>query len=235
MSEYHSGAYFVRRGRGGRGSGGGRRAAGALIAILLLLTAAICLLVVFLPRLTSASVSREGFGGKTFYFLAVGKYPLRDEAVLSVQDTTGRGGAGYIYNDGSYNVIAAVYDSEADAKALASVNAGSFYFALSVPKLNADAAFSVAALDYLANEWFSTLQSAADELQRGNTTEAQAERAAASVCAALRKLSENIETPALEYALESASEYDCPQNKSVLSYIHYVRVRGIALVAEAMN
>ena len=232
MSEYHSGAYFVRRSRGGRG---GYRAAGVLIVILLVLSAAICLLIVFLPRLTAVSAGKSGFGGKTFYLLAVGKHTARDGALLSVQDTVGRGGAGYIYNDGEYNVIAAVYDREADAKAISSINSGSYCIELSVPRLDSDGASENAALEFLTGEWFTSMQSAADGLQRGNITEAQAEKTAADLCSRLFLYADSVTLAPLKAAMLAASEYSCPQSTSVLSYIHYVHVRAIVLVSDAMT
>lgn len=231
MSEYHSGAYFVRR--GGR-SGKGKRAAGILIAVLMLLTAAICLLVVFLPKLTAATVGADGFGGKRFYFLATGKYEDRSDALFASQDAINRGGAGYIYNDGAYNVIASVYDSESDAKALASVNENSYYFEISVPKLDTGNESDLAALKFLTGEWFSAVQTAADELQRGNATEAQAENAAVEACFKLSVFAESVGLPALGSALERASECECPKDMPLLAYLRYVHVRAISLVVKAL-
>lgn len=234
MSEYHSGAYFVRRGRG-HGGGGGWRAAGVLILVLAVLTAAICLLIFLLPRFSTVASGKPGFGGKTFYFLAVGKYSARDDALLSVRDTVLRGGAGYVYNDGEYNIIAAVYDRESDAKALVSVNAGSFCVEFAVPRVDIDVAADNSALEYLVTEWFADLQSAADELQRGTITEAQAEHAATTACSELCARAQAVTLSALKSALVASCEYSCPQSVSVLSYIRYVHVRAIVLTAEALK
>ena len=140
MSEYDSGAYFVRRGgrrnRNRNGSGRSRRAAGVLITVLLILTAAICALVALLPRLSTVGAPAPDFDGKTFYMLAIGRATDREQAQTMAQYAVERGGAGYIYNDGEYKIVAAVYDKESDAKTLTSVNENSYYFELTVPKCN---------------------------------------------------------------------------------------------------
>ena len=235
MNESGSGAYFVRRRSRGGGSGKGKRAAGLFIAVLLVLTAAICLLVVFLPKITGGTAAVGAFGGKTFYFLSTGSYSVRDTALLAAQETTSRGGAGYIYNDGEYRIIAAVYSSEADARALASVNDGATYFGIdvSVPK-DADEN-SVAAVAYLTGEWFDVVGRTADELQRGNITEAQAEHATASACARLCAVAESAGMPNLKSALYAAGEYSCPDKTAPLAYIRYVQVRAIAETVRALH
>lgn len=229
MSE--SGAYFVRRGRGG---GRSKRAAGLLVAVLLVLTAAICLLVVFLPRLTKGSVAANAFGGRTFYFLSTGSYSVRDTALVAARDTSARGGAGYLYNDGEYRIIAAVYSSEADARALASVNDGATYFGIEIA-LPADAdEGSIAAAKYLTGEWFDAVGRTADELQRGNMTQAQAEYAVQSACARLAEISQAAELSAFRAALVAACEYSCPTDMTPLAYIRRVHVRAIAEAACAL-
>ena len=174
MSEYDSGAYFVRRGgrrnRNRNGSGRSRRAAGVLITVLLILTAAICALVALLPRLSTVGAPAPDFDGKTFYMLAIGRATDREQAQTMAQYAVERGGAGYIYNDGEYKIVAAVYDKESDAKTLTSVNENSYYFELTVPKCNiADA--DARALRYLTGEWYDAVQTAASELQRGRSEE----------------------------------------------------------------
>lgn len=234
MSDYNSGAYFVRRGRG-RG-GHGKRAAGVLIAVLLLLTAAICLLVVFLPKITgdeSVSVG-GGFTRKKFYILTTYVGSVRDDALLAAHDASARGGAGYVYNDGEYKVVASVYDNESDARALASVNDGAQYFELSVSlPVDVDDG-TVRAVEYLTGEWFVAVRRAADDLQRGSITEAQAEHAVRSVCRVLVQKTGDAQNSAISRALEYASEYDCPQNMAPLAYIRLVQVRAIISVCEAV-
>lgn len=239
MSEYDSGAYFVRRGgrrdrNRKRGGGRSRRAAGALITVLLLLTAAICALVAFLPRLSTVGAPAPNFKGKTFYMLATGRSTDREQSHVMAQYAVERGGAGYIYNDGEYKIIAAVYDKESDAKTLASVNENSYYFALTVPKCNV-AETDARALEYLTGEWYDTVRSAASELQRGNIAESQAEHAVASACLRLKAFSGETSSVLLTAALDVASEYDCPDSYSILSYLHYVHVRAITLAAISLS
>ena len=230
MSEYDSGAYFVRRGgrrnRNRNGSGRSRRAAGVLITVLLILTAAICALVALLPRLSTVGAPAPDFDGKTFYMLAIGRATDREQAQTMAQYAVERGGAGYIYNDGEYKIVAAVYDKESDAKTLTSVNENSYYFELTVPKCNiADA--DARALRYLTGEWYDAVQTA--------VTESQAERSVASACLKLKAASDGVSSVLLAAALDEASEYSCPKTYTVLSYVRYVHVRAIVLAVLALS
>ena len=89
MKEYDSGAYLVsRRYRNPEKykSRRPRKAAGVLIAVLLLLTAGICLLVVFLPSLSTPSGGAPSFKGKTYYMLATAEVTDRAQAVVAARD-----------------------------------------------------------------------------------------------------------------------------------------------------
>ncbi|MCM1367747.1 MAG: hypothetical protein NC184_02930 [Roseburia sp.] len=238
MKEYDSGAYLVSRGSYKRASDykkprRGKAAAGVLIAILLMLTAGICALVYFLSRTQTAS-GTPVFAGKTFYFLAIAQETDRTEALKTSQYAVERGGAGYIYNDGSYHTVAAVYDREADVKTLVSVNSGSHYFALSLAQ-SAHADGDRAALEYLAGEWFDTVMTAATELDRGNISDSAAEHAVRAALIRLEKAACLADSEYLKTALEAVCEYSIPQGRSVLSYIRYIHVRAVAEVIAVLN
>lgn len=232
---YGDNAYIINRGgRRARKQNGARRTAGVLIAVLLLLTAVICLLVVFLPRVRlggSASASIAA-GGKTYYFLCTAETDERLQGVLSAQNAMERGGAGYLYNDGKYKVVAAVYKNESDVKTLVTVNADSFYFSLGIPSGNYSDG-DRAVINYLTGEWFDTLSVAATELDRGNTTESAAEFAAFRACEKLKSLalkaSDRLKTAVISL------EYSPPQTQSVLSYIRFVHVKYILTVLGALS
>lgn len=231
-------AYIIQSGgrKRRRRSGGAGRAAGVLISVLLLLTAAICLLVVFLPRLeksktvgaASASVS-----GMTYYFLCTEETDGRVQSIASAQNAMERGGAGYVYNDGKYKTVAAVYERESDVKTLVTVNAESFYFSLGLPSGEYDSG-DRAVIDYLTGEWFETLSTAATELDRGNISESAAEYAAASACKALRDLAYGAHSEKLKNAITSF-DYSPPQSQTVLSYIRYIQVRYVLNVISALT
>lgn len=231
MKEYDSGAYLVSRRYRNRKpekykSRRPRKAAGVLIAVLLLLTAGICLLVVFLPSLSTPSGGAPSFKGKTYYMLATAEVTDRAQAVVAAQYAAERGGAGYIYNNGSYHIIAAVYERETDAKTLASVNADSHYFALAVPPSTCGAG-DKRALEYLTGEWFNTVTVAATELDRGNITESAAEHALSAALRRLRDHADGAETARLKRALTAVCEYAMPQSVTVLSYLRYVQVYAV--------
>lgn len=240
MKEYESGAYFVSRNSYKRTARSprprrGRGAAGVLIAVLLLLTAAICALVFLLPRMTDrAADGAPTFKGKTFYFLATAQYSENEQALLGAQYAVERGGAGYVYNDGSYRIVAAVYDRETDAKTLVSVNADSHYFELSVPQLVCGSGEKTA-LEYLTGEWFATVFNVATELDRGNISDAAAEYAALTACRKLESLSDGVESGMLKRALMRSVEFARPQSRSVLSYIRYIHVRAIIEAVAALD
>lgn len=235
MKDYQSGAYFINRNGARRGSRRRRprRAAGVLIAVLLLLTAGICFLVFFLPRLTATVTSSPKFEGKTFYMLATAQTDDRDQAILLASDASTRGGAGYVYNDGSYRIVAAVYEREADAKTLVSVNADSHYFALSVPAADVSEN-DIALLEYITGEWFTVVYTAATELDRGNTTDAAAEYAVANACAQLRRKAANA-SDFLADGVRQAAQFSVPQNSAVLAYIRYVQVSVIIAAHNALT
>ena len=232
-------AYIIQRGGGrrtsGRRRGGARRAAGILISVLLLLTAAICLLVVFLPRAGGGkSVGASAtIGGKTYYFLCTAETEDRTQSLLHAKNAMDRGGAGYIYNDGKYRIIAAVYARESDVKTLVTVNADSFYFSLNI-RGGDYASGDKAVIEYLTGEWFSVVSAASTELDRGNITESAAEYAVASACDKLRGLAENAKSYRLKSALASCT-YDPPQSQTVLSYIRYVNVQYVVSVISALS
>ena len=233
---YGEGAYIIQRGgrKTSRRRGGAGRTAGALIAVLLLLTAAICLLVVFLPRIRggSAQSASAAVGGKTYYFLCTAETDERLQGMMSSQNAMERGGAGYLYNDGKYKVVAAVYARESDVKTLVTVNADSFYFSLAVPSGNYSDG-DKAVISYLTGEWFDTLSIAATELERGNTTEAAAEYAAFRACEALKSLAFKASDP-IKAAITSLS-YSPPAAQSVLSYIRYIHVQYVIAAIGALS
>lgn len=237
MREYSEGAYFVSR-KSRRPSPHMRRGAGILVLVLILLTAGICLLVVFLPRLTVGVSSGADFSGKTFYFLTVGEYDGYSEAAIAARDTVSRGGAGYIHNDGKYKIVAAVYERETDAAALASVNDNAKYFALSLPAAKLGEGDG-AALKALSGEWFTAVFTAATELDRGNATEAAAEASVIAACRKLLQTSSKCGNAAVARAVESASDYSVIASerptRSTLSYLRYLSVRGIMRAAEALG
>ena len=234
---YGENAYIINRGGRKavrRRSGGAGRPVGAIIAVLLLLTAAICLLVVFLPKLrgSAAQSASAAVGGKTYYFLCTAETEERLQGLLSSQNAMERGGAGYLYNDGKYKVVAAVYAKESDVKTLMTVNPDSFYFSRVIPGGNYSDG-DRAVVNYLTGEWFDTLLLAASELDRGNITEAAAEYAAFGACEKLKSLafkaSEKLKSAVL------SCDYSPPQTQSVLSYIRYVHVQYVITVLGALS
>lgn len=225
-----SDAYIIERGGRKASSGrrrrrGGGRAAGVLVAVLLFLTAAICLLVVFLPRLSKSgsAVGAPVLSGKTYYFLCTAETENRSQALTMSHSTAERGGGGYIYNDGKYRIVAAVYSKESDVKTLVTVNTDSFYFSLGLGS-GEYSSEDTALLNYLNGEWFDTLSTAATELDRGNITESAAEFAARRACDSLRELALNARSEKLKNAV-CACIYDPEQSQSVLSYIRYIHVK----------
>ncbi|MDE6029626.1 MAG: hypothetical protein K2F90_04835 [Clostridiales bacterium] len=227
--------------RGGRKSasrrrGGARRSAGILITVLLLLTAAICLLVVFLPRMGGGGKSvgaSTTVSGKTYYFLCTAETEDKTQSLLHAKNAADRGGAGYVYNDGKYRIIAAVYAKEADVKTLVTVNADSFYFSLALNGGNY-ASGDKSVIDYLTGEWFSVVSTASTELDRGNITESAAEYAVSSACDKLRALAINAKSERLKSAVLSC-DYAQPQSQTVLSYIRYVNVQFLISVISALK
>lgn len=230
MNENRSGAYFVSRRGGGRKRRGSRRGAGILITVLMLLSAAIVGLVILLPRLNAGSSSPVGFSGKVFYFLATAEETEKETAGLAAREACDRGGAGYIYNNGNYTVIAAVYSRESDAKTVTSVNAGSFYFALTVPAASmSDADRKLA--EFLTGEWFETVYTASAELERGNITEASAERAVNSVNAVLLDLCDGASKKPARLITDALSLP--PLSTDVLRAIRYTHVAVTVAAATA--
>ena len=238
MREYSEGAYFVSR-KSRRAAPRRRRGAGVLVFVLILLTAGICLLVVFLPRLSVGGATTDAsFSGKTFYFLTVGEYEAYAEAELAAKDAMLRGSAGYIYNDGKYKIVAAVYERESDAAALASINDNAKYFAVALPSSKLSSGDG-SALKALVGDWFSSVYTAATELDRGNASESAAERAVVSACRKLSAFVGACESGEVKRAIETAAGFsdiaeERPQ-RSTLSCIRYLSVKGILTAAEALG
>lgn len=234
MKDIRSGAYFINRRPSRRSARKNRRAAGVLIAVLLLLSAGICLLIVFMPKLTGtvASSSPE-FGGKTFYFMATAESTDRAQATVLAGDTAARGGAGYIYNDGKYHVVAAVYEREADVKTLVSINADSHYFALTVPAVKCGDG-DKALLEYITGDWFTTLYTAATELDRGNVSDAAAEFTVVSALDRLAELARGASGQTAN-AANAVAQLRIPDNRSVLSYVRYLQASALVCVRAALT
>ncbi|MCH5163102.1 MAG: hypothetical protein J1G38_06390 [Clostridiales bacterium] len=228
MAQYSSGAYFISKKR--RGPSGGRRGVGFLIVVLLLLTAGICILAVFFPFGSEQASSEAETTAATFYFLATQECTDRQAASDGALSASSRGGAGYIYNDGSYKIIAAAYRKEGDAKALAEVNDGAFYFKFEL-KFGSIESKDRAAVKYLTGEWFDALFNAADSLERGNITDAEADRTVRAACLKLLRYADKSNGKSLVRALQKAGEYSPPTGRSLQSYIRYVAVRALDLVA----
>ncbi len=237
MKDYPSGAYIISRG-GRRGSGPRSprrrpsRAAGMLIVILLLLTAGICLLVLFMPKMSERADGNVNFKGKTFHFLSVATATDRSEALMGAQNARERGGAGYVFNNGSYRIIAAVYDRESDAKTLASVNDGADYFPVALPPLACSESDRLL-LECIAGEFFTSVFTAATELDRGNISDSAAEFALLKALSKLEKLAQNADNAALARTVRNALEKDITVGMSVLSFVRYIQVYVVAGAYEA--
>ncbi|MDE6294308.1 MAG: hypothetical protein K2L88_06795, partial [Clostridiales bacterium] len=205
-----------------------------LIAVLLLLSAAICLLVALLPRMNRGSTTANASvtAGKTYYFLCTAETDERLSALASSQNAIERGGAGYVYNDGKYKIIAAVYNKETDVKTLVTVNANSFYFSLSLPS-GEHKSGDKAVIEYLTGEWFDTLLTAATELDRANIKEAAAEHAVETACNRLRDLAYKANSEKLKNAI-TVCTYSPPQTQTVLSYIRYIHVQYVVATISAL-
>ncbi len=228
-----SSVYIINRGRSKKRNRGARRAAGAFIGVLLLLSAAICLLVVFLPKTKSGAASSSVGKAKTFYFLATGdEYESRLQALTAAQQTAERGGAGYVYNNGKYKIVAAVYDRESDVKTLVTVNADSYYFSVTFPSRDYSSG-DRAVIDCVFGDWFASVYTAATELERGNITESAAEHAVSAACGKLCALAEKASL-SLQRAVYSC-EYDTPQTRSVISYIRFITVKTVLSVYETVT
>ena len=230
MDGNYNGVQIVSRSRKSRTSPR-RGGAGILIFVLLLLTAGICALVVLLPRFNGKTV-QTGFAGRSFYMLCTGEADELETALLLGKDTSDRGGAGYVFNDGKYKIVASAYAREADAKLLTGVNSDSTYFEISFPK--SGAVGDGAALAFFADEWFEKVSSAASDLERGTVTEAAAEFAVTSVSLKLVSLADKCESGALMRALRSATDA-VSGSRTVLSRIRYVQVRTLSVVYFAMS
>ncbi len=203
------------------------------MTVLLVLTAGICLLAVFLPRMSEVSDSPK-FGGETFYFLATAETTERTTAYEGAQSAAARGGAGFVYNDGSYKVIAAAYRNEADAKSLAAVNDGAFVVVFSIPPCSLGER-DCATLEYVAGKFFDVMYDAATQLERGTMTDAAAELKAQAACRELVGLGDATESAALARAVVSSGEYNVPNGRTLSSYIRFLAVRALVNVADALS
>ncbi len=230
MAEYSTGAYFIAR----KKAKGGRRTVGIIITVLLILTAAICVLAFVLPRDDVGASAQAAFGGKTFYLLATSRTDVRADALSAAQNTSARGGAGYVYNNGKYNVIAAAYKSKSDAQALVDVNDGSFLVELSVPSSNISGG-DLKAARYIVGEWFDAMYAAASDLERALITEAQADRAAQVACAKLFSLAGGVKNPALCRAIEKSADYSVPSAVALKSYIRYIAIRAVVALSDVLK
>ena len=231
MAEYNSGAYFIKRKNSGRGHGGA-----ILVLVLLVLTAAIVLLAIFLPR------KKEGGGQVSLpisetklYYLVTGETNEYTTALLMVQECASRGGAGYLFNDGTYHAVAAVYGKESDVRDLAAVNDGARYFSLGFSGA-ALGKFDSSALSYALGEFNDTLFTAATELDRKSMSDAAADNAVAAACRKLKALSMSVENAPLARAFDIASEYDPnADNRTLLTYIRFVHVRATIEIYYALT
>ncbi len=228
-----SGVYFVQRRSRRKRGGGGKRGAGILIAVLLLLTCAICAMAVFLPELSQTSRSPE-FDGKTFYCLVTAESDDFGAAYEAAEGTAAQNGAGYIYNDGKFRVIAAVYATEAEASAVVSVNAGSSYIAVAVPHCALEAE-DADVLEYITGDWFREVAGAANDLDRGVITSAAADHRASAACKRLLNMSDGLHSAPLRRAVIKAGEYELHNDRSVVSYLRYIAVRAILKVCDALS
>ncbi|MCH5350909.1 MAG: hypothetical protein J1F39_02945 [Clostridiales bacterium] len=233
MAEYSSGAYFIKR-----KNGGGGRGAALLVIVLLVLTAGIILLAVFLPKKSEdglISGAPPANSEKKFYYLVTGESGDITTALLLVQECSSRGGAGYLYNDGIFRSVAAVYDRESDVKELTEVNEGASYFSLAMPPCKLSGKDS-AALNYAFGEFNEALYNASRELDRGKMSDAAADFAVSSACRKLKALSLSMENAALARAFDIASEYDAVgDSRTLLSYIRFVQVRATVEVYYALS
>lgn len=206
---------------------------GIAIVVLTLLTAGICALVLFFPTASDDSpVSTPAASVETFdfYLLCTFESDDRQAAYDNALVTAARGGAGYVYNDGKYRVVAAVYRKKEDAEALSEVNDGSFCVKLEI-RFSAKNKAQKNAVAYLAGEWFDDISRASTGLERGSITDAQAERSAIAACNKLLRYADEIKSGAVYRTLVEAGEYSVPTSRELKSYLRYVAARAVVLAA----
>ena len=102
----------VRAPKGGKTGKSGRK-----FAVVVVLLSVILLLAVAFGAGGSKTVVRVK--RKEWYFVSVLTAADSGQANVKALDIRSRGGAGYIYNDGDFSVIASVYPTEREAKAVA--------------------------------------------------------------------------------------------------------------------
>lgn len=176
---------------------------------------------------------KTNFVGKTFFFLATAREDERVRALEQAEYAVERGGAGYLYNDGEYVIIAAVYSRETDAKTLAALNADSSYFSSEIPKGEYGSG-DLALITYLAGEFFDTVSAAASELDRGNISEAACEHAVGVALGKLEAKAHAADSALLREAALASAEYDIAFGRSVLSYVRFIHVRAVVNILNAI-
>jgi hypothetical protein len=123
---------YTGRSRGSRGGGVRRRGAAVVILLLLGLAGALLLfdflsngLAVGLFKKTSGSIALKA---ADYYAVETGAFTSLNQAKARADETVAAGGAGYIYNDGTFHVIYSAYAKQQDAAAaLASVPAADIF------------------------------------------------------------------------------------------------------------
>lgn len=108
-----------------------KRKGGRIAAVLLLFFGAAAVGIVMFFSFGKSSFTVKG---RTFYGVRLYISESESEAAGKSDAVKKAGGSGYVYNDGVYSVMAAVYPTENEAKTVAERNAGEV-IVLEIPKL----------------------------------------------------------------------------------------------------
>jgi len=182
----------------------------------------------------------EVVAGKTYrvkaetrYFLVTGTYDSIADANLAAAIVKERGGAGYIFNDGKFRIVAAVYKDKKTAETVAVKQKSEteiYPITIKETTLGSDKAIakSLAAALNVYDEIFRDLTAVTEEYEKGNSTEGALALAATNAAEGMknsaREIAETDETGLIgEYLTASADTLIAVTTEE--SYTLPVRVR----------
>ena len=215
MQQYYGDTpHFIGKTRKKKGKKPRYALAKTLIAIIFLsLACVICFS--FLPQSKVISEGKTEIASKKWYFVKFYEAQEYAQAEIDSEKIREAGGSGYLLNDGKYNVMGAVYDSETDAQSVVEKQSEiAKIYTLTVPKITLQGEYDEQTLSALSlyKSVYSEISSALNDYDSGKSTDAvlwftveQAETKVLSVLSKTQAKEGRLESVVADYLEKTAT------------------------------
>lgn len=142
----------------------------------------------FFTREKSGNINdKDSIPAMHFYAYKISESTDFAVAYTAAEALSVKGGGGYIYNDGVFNVLVAVYPTEQEALSVVSQNTGGEVLSLNIPQVNISDSSARECIKYLIGDYFDGVYKTAIALESGSATQSAALLSLRNLTAELRR------------------------------------------------